>query len=262
MMPRVTAFQDFLSLALGCLVWNFAFDRKAFVIGLLLGVLLGGGFWLLCGLSTRLWNRHYHLRASHHALCACAAVSAAFLAVLFAGVRDVDQVAKLSVKAWRLQLELESAAGSRELLLQRAREGLRALGLEDSALAFSPAGVNTSLAGSPSLQAIVQVYATEAARSFEYHRPFLSRILWARREIPSEWAAQSVRRLRSVDSATTVSASAFDLAADWIQADLEKQVPRVVTFTRVLLIFLFVLIELIPFGLAGYGAYKDLRTVT
>ncbi len=262
-MPHLTGFQDFVSLVGGCVAWNLAFDRKAFLSGVFLGALLGAGSWLVCALSTRLWNRRYHMSAAHHALCAGAAALAALLTVGFVGVGNLGEVAKLSVKAWRLQLELESAAGWREVALQRVREELREL-TSDRFSMVSPAGHSTAPASrAPSLEASVDAWAEEAARNFEYHRPFLSQILWAHRDIPREWVAAGARGLASGgDSTAAVSVRAFDLAADWIQRDLERQAPQVVTLTRFSLVLLFLASELIPFGLVGYGAYKDLRPVT
>jgi len=52
---------------------------------------------------------------------------------------------------------------------------------------------------------------------------------------------------------------AVKLVAKTISEDLKKQAPRVVKLSRMILVILFLLVQLIPFGFIGYAAYKNLK---
>jgi hypothetical protein len=53
-----------------------------------------------------------------------------------------------------------------------------------------------------------------------------------------------------------------DIAADLFARNLESQTSKVVTKARRWITALFLLVQLIPFGLIGYSAYMDLQSTT
>ena len=58
------------------------------------------------------------------------------------------------------------------------------------------------------------------------------------------------------------SSRAINLAASIVKDQLEKQTPRVVRVSRLVLTLLFFLVEAIPYSIVGMAAYKDLKMFT
>ena len=56
--------------------------------------------------------------------------------------------------------------------------------------------------------------------------------------------------------------SRWELAAENIKERLNEQTPRVVMLSRLVCAGLFLLIQLIPFGLVGWAAYRDIHVMT
>ena len=54
----------------------------------------------------------------------------------------------------------------------------------------------------------------------------------------------------------------MDITADLFKKNLESQTHKVVTLARRWITLLFLAVQLIPFGLIGYAAFRDLRTHT
>jgi hypothetical protein len=52
---------------------------------------------------------------------------------------------------------------------------------------------------------------------------------------------------------------AVEIAAEHISESLLEQSPKTVWKTQLILIILFMVVQLIPFGTIGYFAYKDLK---
>jgi hypothetical protein len=55
---------------------------------------------------------------------------------------------------------------------------------------------------------------------------------------------------------------AISLAASQMKKELDIQVPRVVTIFRSIAVGLFIIVQLIPFGLIGFAAYNDIKVIT
>lgn len=72
-----------------------------------------------------------------------------------------------------------------------------------------------------------------------------------------DYTAKAIKKSKSYQVKDAVR-----LVAKTIREDLEKQAPRVVKLSRIILVILFLLVQLIPFGLIGYAAYKNLKIKT
>jgi hypothetical protein len=105
---------------------------------------------------------------------------------------------------------------------------------------------------------MAETYANEACRNFNARRPFLSKIVWSRAELPSATVLEDTQHWFQTHSSYPAP-RAVALAADQIKTGLDPQAPRVVQISRIALVVLFLAIQAIPFGLIGWAAYVDIK---
>ncbi len=94
-------------------------------------------------------------------------------------------------------------------------------------------------------------YAEAAARHFVINRPFLSKIVQGQVDVPAQTVDSDVKNYFATVSKTYPLLRGLSLVARTIKQDLDRQVPRVARTFRVLCVALFVIFQLIPFGLVG-----------
>ncbi|MCL2073981.1 MAG: hypothetical protein FWH18_08675 [Marinilabiliaceae bacterium] len=106
----------------------------------------------------------------------------------------------------------------------------------------------------------VEIYVKEACDNFSTRHPFLDLMLKARPGISQEEIEHDIKGFfRKNPNSTYPLSRAVDIAANHIQDSLKEQSPKTVWKTRLILVLLFLLVQLIPFGTIGFVAYKDLR---
>ena len=100
-------------------------------------------------------------------------------------------------------------------------------------------------------------YAKASAEHFRKNRPFLSDIMQARTELPSQILDADINNYFATVSKSYPPTRAISLVAGEIKGQLDEQVPRVVTIFRFLAVGLFLGVQSIPFALVGLAAYKE-----
>jgi hypothetical protein len=252
---------DFLSLLVGTVAIFVVRDAGAFRWAVLLGIVFSGLCWCGCCLFTRLFNTRYRTKLIYHGLCLSAALLTMILAVLYPALAYVDGAADLSIRLWETSLSVDApwaAATFRE-----ASAAVRKLGVEDFT-GIPEAGTPDSFIPTThdeSRQRAASVYASAACDHFAASRPFLSKVVWARPGIPAEAVFEDVRRWHETKP-NYPPVRAVALAGEQIRGRLASQTPHVVYLLRVITLALFFLIQVVPYGLNGWAAYRDIKVRT
>lgn len=254
--------QDLFSLLGGCLALFAALDRRGLYVAGGVGLLLAIGFWVSCSYYSRLWNLRYRVTLMHHFLCGVAAILTFGFTLVYASLRYTKEAAYASVQIWEAQINLDRGwAGD---TFSAAYEKVKALGIEDFTNVPPPGAPNSHIPtnSNPSILAAASTYASSAARHFSDQRPFLSKIIHGRADVPSQILDADVKNYFATVSKTYPTRRAIELVASEIKKELDEQVPKVVTISRRLAVIAFVLVQCVPFGLVGLAAYKKLKVRT
>lgn len=257
----MTFLQDFLSLMAGVLALFLASDRVVFSLVLVGGIVLAGLCWWACNFYSRLWNKRFRVSIIHHLMCGLAALVTLLAVVVFAALKHASAAAGISVEAWKIELASDTIwAGN---TFKTAYDRVYSLGLEDFSQAPPPpAGSTIPAVNERSQVECAWTYAASAASHFNHRRPYLSKIASASADIPRDVLRRDIRQYFETVGHTYPTDKAIALVALEIRDGLGTKLPRVVQVLRVQLIVLFLVCQLIPFGLVGWAAYKDLKAQT
>jgi len=249
--------QDFINVLFRCIAY---LPLKQLFLTTLMGIGLAVLCWFICNYYTRLWNKKYHLTFTHHVLCGIAALFTFFFVLAFSGLSYLKEVSVDCLNDWSTQIlnDNEWAAST----FQKAFYKIKENGLEDFSNVPAPGdlGSHIPVNNDRSKEECANIYTNEACRNFNITNSFLSKIIWANPEVPQEIINKDMNDYFTTNS-TYPPQRAISLASNQIKAGLILQTPRVVTIARATLIVLFFLLQLIPFGLIGYSAYKDIKIV-
>jgi hypothetical protein len=251
-------FWDLLSLLFGCVALFKLKEPGAFGLTVLLGIVLAGLCWYLCSVYTRLWNKRFRITLTHHVLCGFASICTLLFTILFASLVYTKDAALASIALWQTQLSADEMWGERTY--SKAYDRVKELGTEDFSSA-PPPGIPGSFIPTNSDEAretAASVYANEACRHFDTKRPFLSTVVWSSPGVPSETIFQDVRTWH-LKNPNYPPSRAIEIAATQVRDGLNPQAPRVIYLSRLSVAGLFVLIQMIPFGLIGWAAYRDIK---
>lgn len=230
------------------------------VVYMLLALALSALVWWVCTHYTRLWNKVYKVTPTCHVLCGVAAV-VTFLGTLgFIGLKNMRPVAQEMVKEWSEDV-MENADLSNRCF-REAYYAIKESGLEDMRGYRTPenGGDLIPISRKETQILVGQIYAGNACRDFSVNYPFIGYFIKAHDGVPSEIIAADVNAFfKSRRGQTYPLEQGFVLAIDQISSDLQSQCGRIVRITRSWLVILFLLVQLVPFGLVGYLAYEALR---
>jgi hypothetical protein len=251
---------EFLQIILECIAKLITF-RKTLLATLAIATFLAIGCWLLCNYYSRLWNTRYRMTALHHFFCAIAAV-VTFIGVLtYQSLEYISPITKLVVETWQVELEHDNT-WSRQTF-RTAYEEVKAQGKENFSNYPHPDEGGSVIPSShdETRNKIALIYATAAVANFKDNHSYLSKILQANYE-PSEQAIYQDHKAFFVQDSKQNNYPldrAINLTAHLISDELLTQIPKVVTFVRITMVILFLVIQAIPFSLIGWAAYRDLK---
>ncbi|HEY7493820.1 MAG TPA: hypothetical protein VIH59_22285 [Candidatus Tectomicrobia bacterium] len=233
-----------------------------FAIALVIAIVLAAGCWLAASNYSRLWNLRFRTMPGHHILCLGAAVCTLIFALVFASLKYTKQAADLAIDQWKVRL-LMGLEWSKQTY-RTAYYEVKALGFEDFRNVLPPEqGGRIPLNHASSIKKFAAVYANAAVHNFQVNHPFLSRILSANSVIPAGLIDQKVTEFFRLHPGGTYPAEeAINIAAVEIKHRLQTQTARVVPMARIILVTLFLIAQLVPFGIIGYAAYRDLKVTT
>jgi hypothetical protein len=249
---------DLTALFRNCIEIYMLRDPGAFRMTVILGVGLAALSWALCSVYTRLWNKRFRITLTHHALCAFASVCTLLFTILFASLQYTKEAALVRIENWQTQLKSDSVWGDRTFA--KAYERVQDLGTEDFSNAPPPGSPNSIVPMNydETKQTVASLYANEACHHFDGTCPFLSKVVWSSPGVPADTIIEDVNAWMLHDRVYPAS-RAIDIAGLRVREGLEPQAPRVVYLAKLAVVGLFVLIQMIPFGLIGWAAYRDIK---
>ncbi len=250
---------DFFSLLAGCVEMLAALDRRGLYFAAGIGLVLAIICWVTCSFYSKLWNKRYQVHFVHHSLCALAALLTLAFAVVFAALKYTKEAAYASVMLWEVQINSDVPWAN--ATFTKAYDAVKHLGVEDFTNVPAPntPGSHIPTNHNVSILAAVFTYATQAAKHFNAARPFLSLILHSQTDVPTQVLDADVKNYFATVSKNYPPQRAISLVTVEIKKSLDAQLPRVVIVSRRIAIAGFVLVQLIPFGLVGLAAYKDIK---
>lgn len=257
----MTPLQDFLSLLLGAAALFLATDRAGFVFALVGGLVLAGACWWVCSFYSQLWNKRFKVRFIHHSLCACAALVTWIAVFLHVTLKHAETAAVISVKAWKLELDLDQLWA--KSTFRTAYDRVRSLGLEKMEGSFFE-NLTSSIPTTHIESQIecAEIYAQEAAIHFGSRRPYLNSIVNLSSGISKEILGRDIQQHFASGETTYPTQRAIALVRDQIQQELDSKMDRVVIVFRTQLAVLFMSFQLTAFGCVGWAAYRDLKVTT
>lgn len=257
----MTFLQDFLSLIAGAMVIFVAKDRAVFAAVLAAGLGLAGLCWWACSVYSHLWNKRFKVGLVHHVMCGLAALITLVATVVFVTLKHTAAAAGISVEAWKIELGLDKSWADQTF--KTAYDRVRILGLEDFSHAPPPPSGSTIPATHEKSQIeCAWTYAGAAANHFNLRRPYLASIASASANIPRDVLRDDIRQHFATIGNTYPTNKAITLVGREVKGELGKKLPRVVSILRIQLIAFFLACQLIPFGLVGWAAYRDLKART
>jgi len=249
--------RDFFDIISQCIA---AVSSGAFFGVLLLSLLLGALCWIGCSYYTRLWHKRFHVRLQHHLLCGIAAVLTVISTVLFYAVDNLVFIVDEIIDEWSEKLVDDDEWGSQTYAIafyavkekySREFTGVPEPGKRNSHIPFN----NDDMT-----HICVETYVNEACADFSTLHPFLNKMLRARPGISEEKIKNDIQEyFRTTKIDTYPLYRAIVIAAEHIRENLLEQSPETVRKTRRILVALFLVVQMIPFGVIGHCAYKDLK---
>lgn len=264
-MSTLTDLFGFLGQLVG-LLWQGG--RGEFFIAVLVGLVLGAGAWWLARAVALRYNRQFAFTPQYHAYCALAAVLTLVFALLFVAMQYTGPAARAVVAAWELSLSRDGQWSSDTF--RAAYEAVydlhdaKGVQIEDFTGHPHPSTGLPTVIPATSVRAqetAAEVYARSAVDNFRERHPLLSKLLWprssaARAEIYTDMQRFFESRPRGVSYDAD---DAIRLAGREIRRQLDEQAPRVVLFSRVALVVLFLLVQGLAFALLIRSALADIK---
>jgi hypothetical protein len=247
-------FFDVLSECISCLTgkqWG-----GVILVSLALAVLS----WIVCVYYTKLWNKRFHVKPLHHFICGIAVVLTVLFTLWFYAFGNLEEIVYRIVDEWEEQLIADEEWGNGTfeqafLAVEKVNpdvfRGLARPGEKDC---FIPIYTDEMR------QTCVTAYVDAACESFHTNHRYLNMLIHAEAGLSEEALTQDiVTYFKETDKGWYPLERAVALAASYIREELVAQAPGTVVKTRWLLVFLFLLVQSVPFGWIGYCAYKDLH---
>ena len=230
-----------------------------FSLALLVAVVLGALCWVGCSYYTRLWHRRFHVRPQHHLLCAVAAILTVIFTVQFRAVGNLEYIVDHIIDDWYENLledgdfydeTFEIAFYAVKDEFPNAFRGVAEPGNGGSTIPIENDGM---------MLICIQTYVEETCANFSTRHPFLNMMLKARPGLSAEEMERDMRAYFERHNDPYPAERAVEIAAEHILENLLTQSPKTVWKTRLILVFLFFGVQLIPFGTIGLVAYEDLK---
>jgi len=249
--------RDFFEILFQCVA---AVDSGAFLGILTLALVLGLLCWVACSYYTRLWNKRFRVKLQHHVLCAIAAFLTALFVISYHAVDKLEFIVNDIIDVWNTELldnkdwtdqTYETAFFAVKKVKPAAFANVPEPGNPNSYIPFNDVKM---------IQTCVETYVEKACDNFSTIHPFLNLMLSAKPGVSQEEIIADIHEyFQTVQVDVYPLSRAVEIAARNIRENLLEQSPKTVWKTSLILVILFMVVQLIPFGFIGYCAYKDLK---
>ena len=253
---------EYVELLVGCVRYLAVSNGLKLLLAIVFGLALGMiGYWL-SSLSSRLWNRSYHLRSVHHIICSVAAIITLIFAVLYVAVDFMQPVAKHKIQNWRSQL-LDDKDWSRAIFI-KAYEAVKKSGLEDISEIGNPL-IDPNISTIPinkwdSKKLVARVFSESSIENFERQHSFLNAALHPEMAVSEREIAEDVLDYFKKDpNAKSYPLNrAIDLAAARLENQAQLELPHIENYTKRVTIALFFISQLLVFAIISISSHRSL----
>jgi hypothetical protein len=252
---------DFLSLVVGSIA-ILASHPSEFIGASSVAVILAGIGWYGAANYSKLWNLQFRTTATHAVLCFTAALLTFVFVMLYASFKYTQDAAEVSIGRWSYISKVDKRW--QNSARQRAFDEIKSAGLEDFSKVpstFTP-DAEIPLKNTESRTKYAEVIAAAAIDDFKANRPFLSKIVWVRAAVPRQTVEAIEKRISQFfESGENLlpAEKVVAFSADALREPLNEGAARMVPVFRGIIVALFFLVQLVPFGLIGWAAWRDLK---
>jgi len=253
--------EDIFSLIYSC-VDELIKTREEFFLLMMTAVVIAVGLWIFAANYTRLWNKAFKNRPIHYCLFTLSAIMTFIFIIVFYSLKFTDHAAEYTVIKWEYNLKNDNK-WSNDVFI-KAYEAVDNSGKADMSNYKHPDNGGKLIPSQHKVRPIIaEVYSNESIAHFKKSHTLLSRVLWANSRSSNEKIQSSMDAffVSNPGEIYTVK-DAIEIAAKQISLGLKEQTPRVVYVTRIILVLLFFIFQLIAFGIVGFHAYNDLKLKT
>lgn len=254
---------EFLQLACQCVQYLLATNGFKFALALVFGLVLGAiGYWVASAFS-KLWNRSFHLRGSHHVLCGLAVFLTVLFSLLYVAVDSMESVASREIQLWKNQA-IEDGNLGHELFI-RAYDAIKKAGLEDMSGVPDPRiepGVTIPINKWETKQQFAIVLTEGSLQDFQKKHPYLTSALQIDTRLPEELIKVDLLDYfkNNSNAKTYPTQRAVTLAASHLSSQVQTQIPGIESYTRRVTLALFLILQACVVALISRAAYRSLTT--
>ncbi len=247
---------DILKIALSGLQKLSIKDFYFAIIGALIFSTLIG---LSCHFFYKLWNKSYRTTLLHKALTVFSSILSFLFIICFVGFTFLEEVAMSNILIWRESLHTDKEYTDNSFA--KAYQNVKELGIENFNNIPEPgqSGSHIPVSKSESQLEAGKTYYEEAVKNFKKSHRFLNAILSVKSENTPESIRKDMQRYFSGGNSSYSPDNGIEIVANNLKVSLFEQAPKVVKISRIILVLSFILVQMIPFGLISYSAYKDLK---
>lgn len=262
----MSTLEDLLTLLTRLIVELWVNGRWDFMVAAAVGSVLAALAWWLAHVVSLNFNRQFSFRAEHYLYCGIAATATFLFSIVFFALRYTADVAQIMVSAWEVSIRADTlwSQDTFRKAYDSVYELRDALGRQLEDFTGKPHPNTTPTTVIPTTQdasklKAAETYAAAAVAHFRTHYSFLSKILWARPGIAQDEIYADIQRVFASGRTHYAAEDAIRLAGREIRRGLERQVPRVVVLSRIVLVVAFLIVQALTFSLLIYAALADIK---
>lgn len=232
---------------------------KDFYLTILGALVFSALIGLACHFFYKLWNKSYKTTLTHKIMTVFSSVLSFLFIICFVGFTFLEEVAMSNILIWKENLHTDKEYTDNAFA--KAFQNVKELGTENFSNVPEPgqSGSHIPVTRTESQLEAGKTYYQEAVNNFKKTHGFLNAILSVKSENTPEAIQKDMQQYFSNGNSSYSPENGIVIVANNLKESLFEQAPKVVKVSRIILILLFILVQMIPFGIISYSAYKDLK---
>ena len=232
---------------------------KDFYLTIFAAMLFSALIGFTCHFFYKLWNKSYQKTLAHKIMTVFSSVLSFLFIICFVGFTFLEEVAMSNILIWKESLHTDKEYTDNAFA--KAYQNVKELGTENFSNVPEPgqSGSHIPVTKTESQLEAGKTYYQEAVNNFKKSHGFLNAILSVKSDNTPEAVQKDMQRYFSGGNSSYNPDSGIEIVANNLKESLFKQAPKVVKLSRIILVILFVIVQMLPFGLISYSAYKDLK---
>lgn len=212
-----------------------------------------------CHFFYKLWNKNYRTTITHKIMTILSSIMSFLFIICFVGFTFLEEVAMSKIFIWKESLHTNKEYTDNAFA--KAFMNVKELGFENFSNVPLPGelGSRIPVTRTESQLEAGKTYYQEAVNNFKKSHGFLNAILSVKSENTPEAFQKDMQQYFANGNSSYSPERGIEILANNLKESLFEQAPKVVKVSRVILILSFILVQMIPFGLISYSAYKDLK---